>query len=290
MRIQHVPPQIDLQVRQAGIGDGRIQRLDEIGRDDVHRIHRRNTDRGQVLLPFEIGREQRQLAHGHLVIGVGGIAPRHAIHGGFGQGRLELHDHAGCCLKIRAGALGLRQQREQGANVLFVLFAQLDGSRVGLQIVVAVRKAEAALIHLGDLLVGLLIVLPNVEIEERAHAGHVQPDHLGRQFALGSERVDLLQQRLDGLNALSLDSRFIHAGGVEFPDLRVPSLFQDAAFDRQIAVRQFVEARPAGLIGRNGIVLAPCPAGVLIEVLAWIDGGIHGLQVDSGCGGFVGGK
>jgi hypothetical protein len=53
-------------------------------------------------------------------------------------------------------------------------------------------------------------------------------------------------------------------------------------------VLQLIEAAPAGLVGWNRIVPAPRAAGVLIEVLAWADGGVDSLEVDAGGGWRVG--
>ncbi len=205
----------------------------------------------------------------------------------FAKRRLELDHGAGFGLGVGIGAGGslrLLEQCEQRVNVLLVLPAQFDGVRIRLQIVVAIRKAQPALIHDDDFPIRLFVVRTNVKIEERTYTVHVQSDHFAGQLVLRREPVDGLQQRLDRLDALALDRRLVHAGRIIIADLRVTRLFQDAAIDGQIAVGQFVEARPARLIGRNGIVFPPTAASVLVKILARVDRRIHGFEIHAGCG------
>ena len=49
-----------------------------------------------------------------------------------------------------------------------------------------------------------------------------------------------------------------------------------------IAIFKLAETPPARLIGRSGIVLDPRAARVLVEILAWVYGLVHGLHVEAG--------
>src|SRR5205814_1741479 len=103
-----------------------------------------------------------------------------------------------------------------------------------------------------------------------------------------------IQGGLDGVDVFSADAFFVHAGGVKVADLLIDrgaarrglrSFLQDLALDPQVALVEFIEAAPARLVGRDGILRAPAAARILIEIRARADVGIHGAEIDTGLAG-----
>ena len=102
---------------------------------------------------------------------------------------------------------------------------------------------------------------------------------------------DAIELGPDGGDALRLDTLFIHAGGVGIADellIGGASGFIDCGFFENglqgfaIAELEFIEAAPAGLIGRNGIALHPGAAGVLIKIVAGIGRAVDCAEVKAG--------
>jgi hypothetical protein len=278
-----VPGEVAFQIVQAGVAERGVELLDEIGRAHVEALDGRDADFRQVCFPAEVGRERHQFVHRQAMVGVVGISARDAIHG---RG-------------IRSvAALGGCEQFEHFLDVLLVLCAQGDRARIVPEIVVAIGKAEAALIDVGDLLFGVLGVGAHAEAEERANAVLVEADDFGGQVLLGVDLRDAGEQRRDGLDALGFDGGLVEARGIEVADsllergafgVRGGEFFQDVVLDAEVVLAELVEAAPAGAVGRDGIVFAPDAARILVEVLAGVDGGAHGFEVEAGGGGGVGG-
>src|ERR1039458_4032137 len=93
----------------------------------------------------------------------------------------------------------------------------------------------------------------------------------------------------DRREALRVDGFLIHTGGVVITDLLrdgiaagrgLGGLFEDLMEDLEIALLQFVEAAPFGLVWRDGILLHPRAAGVLVEIDARIGGPIDGAKIE----------
>src|SRR5579863_5578907 len=113
--------------------------------------------------------------------------------------------------------------------------------------------------------------------------------------------VDGIQRGFDGVDTVSIDALFVHARGVEVADLLIDGgaasrglrgFLQDLALDPQVALVELVEAAPARLVGRDGVLRAPIAARVLIEVRARADVSVHGAEVETGPADFwlVGGN
>ena len=90
----------------------------------------------------------------------------------------------------------------------------LDVLVAGAEVVVLLRQAEAALLDEGDLLGGVLEVLLLAVAEEGVDAVRCSSPMRAASWArlAGGEGVDLVEQRLDGLEAGGVDGGGVHAG------------------------------------------------------------------------------
>jgi hypothetical protein len=89
---------------------------------------------------------------------------------------------------------------------------------VRLQVVVAVRHAQAALADVGDVLGRILVVLVDAEVEGHADADLAQVGQQGRQLGLVLQRGDLVQLSLQRGRAQLFQARLVHEAGVEVAD------------------------------------------------------------------------
>ena len=112
-----------------------------------------------------------------------------------------------------------------------------------------------------------------------------------RQLRFVLERSNAFQHRLQRGRPLGVDAGLVHAGVVIVADLLVVGrtagivgrgLIENIAQDQLIAFVQFVEPAPFRLVRRNGIVLDPVAAGVLVEIDARVGGLVHRIQVEAG--------
>ena len=156
------------------------------------------------------------------------------------------------------------------------------------EIVVAVGKAEPALADVGDLRAGIVQVGRRAKSKQRGYAQRVQVGHGFNQLVFVGDSRDPVQLRLERRGALGVHPGLVHAGLVHVADLLHDRsalgivgrcLLQYLTQDLAVVLGQLVEASPARLIGRNGVVLAPVAAGVLVEVLAGVRGLVHGAEV-----------
>src|SRR6266849_5291553 len=116
-----------------------------------------------------------------------------------------------------------------------VLLARLNGLGIILEIVVAIREAEAALVDGGDDLRRVVQVRRGAKDEQRPHStappsaasrGPVQMGDFGDQPGLRIYLRNSIQLWLDRRDSLGLDPLFIHTGSVV---IAVP-LLERAAF------------------------------------------------------------
>jgi hypothetical protein len=96
----------------------------------------------------------------------------------------------------RAAASFSADEHEHAAHVRHVLGAQRDRGTVRLQVVVAIRKLDAALRGVRDDARAVLRILVAEPAERRADAVRVEPRHLARQLLRGLDTVHRRQQRL----------------------------------------------------------------------------------------------
>ncbi len=104
-------------------------------------------------------------------------------------------------------------------------------------------------------------------------------DHVD-EFRFVLDRGDPLQFRLEGIESLGVGGLLVHAGTVVVADLLVDGaavrascrcFFEDATQGHEIALVDFREANPLGLVSGDLRVLEPVAAGVLVEIDARVD-------------------
>src|SRR5713226_2541332 len=167
---------------------------------------------------------------------------------------------------------------------------------VVLRVVVAVGQAETARAGEGDNLGGVRVVLIRIEAEEEAaRAGREMQsgEHRGK-MALRVHPEYPVEIKLQWPPARFLGRGFVHAGGEIVPDflLRKASAGSDlrqavenSPEETLIIVGELAVHAPARLVGRNGVVPDPSPAGELVEVDAGIRRLVHCARVEAGCVG-----
>lgn len=146
-----------------------------------------------------------------------------ALGSGLGGGR-QRHFHAHDGIGMRPRRLGsVAEQTEHLLHVLHVAIADLFRFRVVFRVVVTIRQAEAALVDIRNLLLGVVRVLCRAGPEHQFGAGVFQlqaRDNL-RQIACGLDGGDQVQLWLDRRNPPPVHRRFIHARPVVVADLLV---------------------------------------------------------------------
>ncbi len=222
-----------------------------------------------------------------------GIAALGVGHGGEGEPGFEGEDVGGVALGVGGIFAG---EGEHLGDEGYVLVAELLILVAGAGVVVALGEAETALIDDGDLLGGVFEVLLFAEAEEDVHVVALEFACESGEVGLG-DGVDLIEKRLDGSEALLVDERGVHAGGVVVADLLLVGcagrvgrgvLGEDAVELLGIDVVEGVELVDAGLVGGDGVAGGEVAAGVLVEVGAGVGGFVDGGDVECGGGEVVG--
>ncbi len=173
--------------------------------------------------------------------------------------------------------------------MLGILRPQFLRFRIVAEVVIAIRKAEAALIrdradHARFLEIGF-----RAKTEERADAHRVEIGEKRRQSIRRRERGHFRQRRIERRRTLGVDRGFVHAGRVVVADLfrlrirvRIPAgVFEDLSERCVVALLQLLAAAPGGTVGGNRLVLRPAAARVRIEVVTRIRAAIHELQIEA---------
>src|SRR4051794_8493218 len=109
--------------------------------------------------------------------------------------------------------------------MIYILFASLLAFRVGAEVVVLFGKSEAALVRVGDLPAGILVVLLRAEVEKHPDLKPVEVGQQRRQRVPALERGYLFQLRLNGSEPFFLDCISVETRVVVIADL----LFVDRA-------------------------------------------------------------
>src|SRR5439155_7668300 len=163
---------------------------------------------------------------------------------------------------------------------------------VAVQVVVAVRKPETALIRRADHLGRVPEILLGAKRKQRGHAAEVQRGDCSGEALTVRDRIDPREFLPERLRRRRLRLLLVHARGIEVPEL--PSLLvsglemsrrvglQALAEDREIALRDLGEApRPCRPIRRDGGSGSPAATGEVVEVSARVDGPIERLWIDA---------
>ena len=142
---------------QAGPAQYGLHLLEEIRDSHVHGGHRRRIHRTKVLGPIKGGGQRNEFLQTHLVIrSIGRIAARYTVRETPSPAPSR---GASPCRRVSMQPLPNRPgARRPPFHVGQVLTAKLLRLRILLQIIVAVRQTEAALIRLSDILAGVLVV------------------------------------------------------------------------------------------------------------------------------------
>jgi hypothetical protein len=226
-----------------------------------------------------------ELGHGLRMVDGGWVAALGVGHGGFGEPGLEGED----VFRVDGGLVcGLAGEDEHLGDEVDVLVAELLVLVAGAGVVVALGKAEAALIEGSDLPGCVLEVLHLAEGEEDVDAHALEFAGEVGESGLGGA-IDLTEQGLDGSEAFLVDERGVEAGGVVVADLLLVGgtagrgllvLGEDAAELLVVDVVEDVELVDAALVGGDGVVGGEAAAGELVEVLAGVGGGVDGGEIE----------
>ena len=171
--VSKLPAQVGLHVVERRGGDEVRRRRGKFRLAHVHAAGFLGADSGEIGVPIEAGRGLVQVGHGHLVVVGLRVAQIDARLAGLGEFGLEA-EHA---LGFGGGYLGLvAEQHEHLADVLLVGGANLLRFFVVEQVIIAVRQAQATLAELGDVGLGILLVGPDLEVEQ----GHARRPNAAR--------------------------------------------------------------------------------------------------------------
>ncbi|MNQ72169.1 hypothetical protein D3C85_868670 [compost metagenome] len=157
---------------------------------------------------------------------------------------------------------------------------------VGLQVVVAVRQAQAPLAHIGRVEVGVLQVLEHIDAEQGAAEARVAFAHQASHAAVVGDGADGGQVSGERLGAQLVDAGLVHEAGVEGADLlrigvgRVGGAGLDDGLQLALGVFvQDVERAEAGLVRGDLGIPQIGPVGVGVEVVARFHGQVATVQV-----------
>ena len=169
------------------------------------------------------------------------ITPLRARLRCFRERHLDAHDGFGICFRLRSR---VAQQSKDFLDVLYIAFPIFFRLRIILGVVVAVRKAEPALIDGGDLLVGVVGILEGTGAEQdlATEILELQMSYHRRKVCLGLDRGDGVELRLDGREAAAVHGCFVHARPVEVADFLIYGIaifrgggaFQDRTQQREV--------------------------------------------------------
>ena len=274
--------------------------LEEELREVLHRIQlahhelllRVHTFTREQQVPAEARRELIELGEGAGVPGEIALATLRRRPVKLGDAGLDLE------YGVRlAGGVMIAGEREQTRDVREVLRAQVGVDRVPLEVVVAVRQAEAALGDRDRVAVGILLVEVDPDAQRRLER-EVRAAHEPRQLLVGAGVADGVECRLRGGEAEALDRFRIQVAAVIVADLlpvacgrrAVGERLDDRAHLIVRALAELVEGAPAGAIGWNLMGVEPVPVGVTVEVIARLHAAVTGRKVQSPGGDLRGGR
>ncbi len=269
-----------------------IHLLEKIGVRHVQLGELRRTHCRQVAIQIEIGSEGDGVVAAHLVVLVLRVAAGGAVHGRLGQSGFDTQHGLrgiGCLLRR------LANQRKRLRDIFHQVLPHRFHFRVViLEVVVAVRQRQAALIDIGDNLVGVVQIGPCVETEERGAADQPQVGDFIDQRALVLHCRNAVEFGLEHGDAFRIHGLLVHARTIEIADSLVDSitarasggsLLQNVVLDIEIALVKFHKADPPRFVGRNLGVLDPVAACVLVEIHAGINALVDSVQTETR-GGF----
>jgi hypothetical protein len=155
----------------------------------------------------------------------------------------------------RVGIAGLPQDIADEADVLLAILLQLV---VVLQVVIAIGKTKTALVDIENVLARLLRIAVDVADDRVEQIELEEMREVPREIALGLERIDRIELRLERRDAQFFGALFIHEALVEVADLLrfrarrlgggFGGLFDDRSQVSLCLVEQDVEGAVGGLV------------------------------------------
>ena len=219
------------------------------------------------------------------MIPLGRVAHLDAIHRPLRQCGFDAHHVIGFCDGL---VPGVAEQRKHLLHVVDILRADLDEALVRIQIIVAVGEGETALTGRCDLLRAVLLVLRDANAKEATAAALFLFRVVGGKLAGSRQRCNGFELGIQGLRSQFVDELRVHARSEIITVLLLQSGLRRIGRGLQLGIEQivialgeFVEPSPAGLVGGNRIVLAPVAARVLVEVGTGIGGLIDRRNVEA---------
>ncbi len=159
------------------------------------------------------------------------------------------------------------------------------------EIVALARQAHSALIGIEGVDLAVLLVGVDPDAEKPADSPVVQGGERAREVGGGGDGGDPRELGPDGLQAGGIDRRGIHRRFEEIADLLLDRAglvrarrrgFEDAPERLLVELLELVEAAPARLVGRHGIVLLPRAESVARKVGARIGARVHVVHAEAG--------
>src|SRR5437879_10039333 len=121
---------------------------------------------------------------------------------------------------LRSGSMALPGELEHAPDVLAVPDSKVDRLGVVLQVVVALRKPETALIRRADHLGRVPEILLGAKRKQRGHAAEVQRGDCSGEALTVRDRIDPREFLPERLRRRRLRLLLVHARGIEVPELR----------------------------------------------------------------------
>ena len=272
--------------RRENLGEQRKRTL--LRHDDLAlavRRGQRDVGLGKECIPREFWSKFLQVRNGHRIVDLVLIAavlvgPLHLR-----DLNLERVDFG----RARIGVRGAGERQHLG-EVFLVGFLRGHDFLVGLQIVVAVGHAEAALIQVDRIGVRILVIRADADIVDTSG---LAPDrtHGARDIRARFQMGEIVEVRLHRREAVRFDLLLIHEGVVEVSQLLLFvvelvirlgfQLGHDLAHLFFALDAQILEGARAGAVRRNLRRLHPASVDVQKEVVTGLHTLIHGGEVDA---------
>ena len=257
--------------RRAGVDRRQLRKSRLLGHNHV--LDPAQIGGGQQHRPVDPRREGLQLGGGEGIVDLVRIAlvlPGPVDLGNLG---LEQDDGVGRRRGLRPAAQA-QEPRHIGLVGLLLL------GEFGLQIIVAVGHAEAALAEFGDVVIRVLVVGLDADVGDRGVEGLGRLTHQDCHLAVRPDRADGGQGRGQRLGAQGVDGPLVQARAVEGAQLSLhrvhgaglgPGVVEDGLHPLLRQVLEDPEGAIAGLVRRNGGVGEPGSVGVFEEVVPRLD-------------------
>ena len=167
----------------------------------------------------------------------------------------------------------------------------LLGLEVVAQVVLAVGQSEAGLGEVERVLVGVLSVVADAGADERAAEAGVRAGHQAGHVVVGLGLLHRVDVGLDRLGVELLDRGLVEERAVDGGDLRLVAAglevlvggkaLQDLVHAQLGQVAQHGEGAVARPVRRDLRRRGPLAVDVAEEVVAWLDGLVHRVEVDA---------